>query len=157
MNILKTMLEHGYYSVHDGFDTWEEAVRASVQPLVDCGAVKPAYADSIVNCVKKFGPYIVIAPNIALPHAEDKGNVNETPICYMKSNRPVSFSDDPEQDARLFFVLASNDEQKHLTNLKALMKLLMQEDVVQQLLDAQTVEEFRSIAAGAPETAPDAD
>ena len=104
--MLKELIDKGYYSIHDGFDNWEDAVRASVQPLIDAGAVKPAYADSIVNSVKKFGPYIVIAPDIAIPHAEDKPNVNETTICFMKSNTPVVFDpEDHEKDARLFFVL----------------------------------------------------
>ncbi len=145
--MLNQIFNDGYYSVHESFDNWEDAVRASVQPMIDRGAVLSAYADSIVNSVKKFGPYIVIAPDIAIPHAEDKANVVKTSIGYMKSNQPVAFSDDPDESARLFFVLASNDEAKHLENLKALMKLLCDEDLVEQLVKSQTVEEFSQVVA----------
>lgn len=146
MTILKELIEKGYYSIHDGFDNWEDAVRASVQPLIDAGAVKPAYADSIVNSVKKFGPYIVIAPDIAIPHAEDKGNVNETTICFMKSNTPVVFDpEDHEKDARIFFVLASNDEEKHLANLQMLMECMCDEEFIGKLGEVKTIEEIKAI------------
>jgi len=144
--MLKQLLDRGYYSVHEGFENWEDALRASVKPLIDSNAVKAAYAESIINSVKKFGPYIVIAPNIAIPHAEDYENVNDTQICFMKSNKAVSFSDDPEQDAQLFFVLASNDEEKHLKNLKNLMKLLCDEELVERLASITTKEEFEELA-----------
>lgn len=145
--MLNQIFESGYYSIHEGFESWEDAVRASVQPMIDKGAVLPAYANSIVDSVKKFGPYIVIAPDIAIPHAEDKANVVKTSIGFMKSNRAVSFSDDPEQDARLFFVLASNDEAKHLENLKALMQLLCDEELVEKLVACQNEEAFRQLVA----------
>ena len=148
--MLRRMLEKGYYSVHDGFETWEEALRASVQPLIDAKAVRPAYADSIVNSVKKFGPYIVIAPNIAIPHAEDRENVSETAVCFMKSNRPVSFSDDPNEDVQLCFVLSSNDEEKHLANLRELMELLMNEPLIERLAKAVDAEQFAAIAKDCP-------
>ena len=144
--MLKELIDKGYYSIHDGFANWEDAVRASVQPLIDAGAVKAAYGDSIVNSVKKFGPYIVIAPDIAIPHAEDKDNVNETTICFMKSNTPVVFDpEDREKDARLFFVLASNDEEKHLSNLERLMEYLSDEEFMARLGEAKTLEEIRAL------------
>lgn len=144
--MLKELIDKGYYSVHEGFSCWEDAVRASVQPLIEAGAVKAAYGDSIVNSVKKYGPYIVIAPDIAIPHAEDKDNVNETTLCFMKSNRPVVFDpEDREKDARLFFVLASNDDEKHLANLERLMDFLGDEERTAKLGEAKTLEEILAL------------
>ena len=145
--MLKELIDKGYYSIHDGFDNWEDAVRASVQPLIDAGAVKPAYADSIVNSVKKFGPYIAIAPDIAIPHAEDKDNVNETTICFMKSNTKVVLEEeDPDKHCRLFFVLASNDEEKHLENLCRLVAMFEDLEYMEALGNANTIEEIKALA-----------
>lgn len=145
--MLKELIAKGYYSIHDGFDNWEDAVRASVQPLIDAGAVKPAYADSIVRSVKEFGPYIAIAPDIAIPHAEDKANVNETTICFMKSNTPVVLDpEDHDKDSRLFFVLASNDEEKHLENLGKLVEMFEEEAFMKALGEATTLEEILAVA-----------
>lgn len=144
--MLKELFDKGYCSIYDGFSNWEDAVRASVKPLIDAGAVKPAYADSIVESVHKFGPYIVIAPDIAIPHAEDKSNVNETTICFMKSNTPVVFDpNNHEKDARLFFALASEDEEKHLKNLQDLMECLCDEELMAKIGEAGTLEEIRGL------------
>ena len=123
--MLKKIARNKFYSFHRGFDRWQDAISASVEPLVQGGAVTPQYAQSIIRCIQEYGPYVIIAPNICIPHAEDRQNVNQTEIAFMKTQVPVAFSDDPDQSAQLFFVLASNDEDKHLRNLKALMKMFM--------------------------------
>ncbi len=144
--MLKELFDKGYCSLHESFSNWEDAVRASVQPLIDAGAVKPAYADSIVRSVHEFGPYIVIAPDIALPHAADPDNVNETTVCFMKSNTPVVFDpEDSDKNARLFFVLASNNEEDHLKNLKRLMKVLCDEELIAKIAEATTLEEIEAL------------
>lgn len=148
--MLRRLLEQGYYSIHEGFESWEEALRASVGPLIEAGAVQAQYAESIVASVKRFGPYIVIAPNVAIPHAEDQEHVNETAVSFMKSNRPVSFTDAPDEGVQLFFALCSNDEAKHLQNLRQLMELLMDERLMERLAKAGDAEQFAAIARNYP-------
>ena len=114
---LKELIDKKRYSFHEGFENWEDAVAAACKPLIEDGAIDQTYVDAIIANVKKYGPYIVIAPNICIPHAQEGVGVNETAICFMKTNKPVHFSDDPEHDAKLFFVLASTDNEKHLQNL----------------------------------------
>lgn len=144
--MLKELIDKGYYSIHDGFDNWEDAVRAATQPLIDAGAVTPAYGDSIVNNIRKFGPYIVIDADIATPHANDKNNVRETAVCFMKSNRPVVFDpEDPEKNVRLFFAMASNDEGKHLENLGRLMQVFENHEFMDKLKAAATVQELKAL------------
>ena len=64
----------------------------------------------------------------------------------MKSNTPVVFDpEDHEKDARLFFVLASNDEEKHLKNLEGLMEYLSDEEFIAKLGEAKTLEEIRAL------------
>ena len=81
---LKELYEKGYFSIHDKFDDWHDAVRASIEPLIRDGAVRDTYAQSIFNAVKEYGPYICIAPDICLPHAINSGDVEKTAICFMK-------------------------------------------------------------------------
>ena len=52
----------------------------------------------------------------------------------MKTEQPVSFSDDGEHDARLFFVLASTDNARHLENLSEMADMLSDEEFVAKLL-----------------------
>ncbi len=144
--MLKELIENGLCSFYEKFDRWEDAVRAAAEPLVKAGAVGPAYGESIVENVKKFGPYIVIAPDIAIPHAADPENVYRTAVCFMKTKAPVVFEpQDREKDVRLFFTLASRDEEKHLENIQALMELFEDEEKMARLAQAESAEEVRAL------------
>lgn len=117
----------------ESFDRWEDAIRAAAQPLLRDGAIEESYIDDMIASVNKFGPYIVIAPDVAMPHAQGGTGVKETSISFMKVNSPVSFGTTSEHDARLIFVLASIDNNSHLDMLQALVGAISDDDVLAQL------------------------
>ena len=140
--MFKELVEKKRYSFHEGFDTWQEAVRAACQPLLADGTIEPEYPEAIIAKVEELGPYIVIAPDICIPHAQEGVGVNDTAVCFMKTEKPVSFSDDGEHDARLFFVLASTNNAIHLQNLSEMAETLSDEDFVARLLQAKSPEDL---------------
>ena len=120
-------------------------MKAACTPLVLQKAIEEEYSDLIIQSIKKHDPYIVIAPKIAIPHAQEGKAVNETSICFMKTNTPVSFGDSEEYDAQLFFVLASVDNEVHLKNLMKMVELISDEEVVDKLLNAKSVEDLKKL------------
>lgn len=147
-DFLKELYEKGYFSIHERFDDWHDAVRACIQPLVDDGAVRASYAQSIFNAVAEYGPYICIAPDICLPHAVNSGDVDKTAICFMKCNTPVVFDNEENHQSRLFFALAANNSDEHLKNMKKLMKMLEQEELIEALATAESDADFRKLIYG---------
>ena len=146
MPMFKDFVEKKHYSFHEGFDDWRDAIRAACQPLIDDGSIKTVYPDEIIKKVEELGPYIVIAPNICIPHAQEGVGVNTTTMCFMKTEKPVHFdSNDPEKDARIFVVLASTDNNIHLQNLSMLSDALSDEDIVEKVLQAKTPEDLLKI------------
>ncbi len=143
--MIKELISKNRVIFRNSFDNWENAIKESCAPLIEQGAIKSFYADEIISNVKEYGAYIVIAPNICIPHAQEGLGVNETAISFMKTNEPVSFSDDPEQDSQLFFVLASENNDKHLSNLMALTELLDNEEYVNIMLNAQCVDDLKDL------------
>ena len=144
--MLKELIDKNRISFHEGFENWEDAIKASCKPLITDGAIEEAYVDAIISNVRKYGAYIVIAPNICIPHAQEGVvGVNETAMCFMRTKNPVHFSDDPEQDARLFFVLASTDNEVHLQNLSSMVGLIEDDTVVNKLLEAECREDLEAI------------
>lgn len=131
----------------DGFDHWEDAIRAAAEPLLRDGAIEESYIDDMIASVNKFGPYIVIAPDVAMPHAQGGKGVNETSISFMKVNHPVSFSASREHDARLIFVLASIDNNSHLEMLQALVAAISDDDVLAQLPNITCVADLQKMLA----------
>lgn len=144
--MFKQLIETGRISFHEGFENWEDAICAACTPLINDGAITSEYIDAIISCVHEHGPYIVIAPNICIPHSQQgaKG-VNETAICFMKTDKPVHFSDNPEHDAQLFFVLASIDNDAHMKNLQAFVEAISDDAVVERLLNAKSVEDIKDL------------
>jgi PTS system ascorbate-specific IIA component len=112
---------------------------------VDDGTVEKEYPEIIIGKVEELGPYIVIAPNICIPHAERGRGVNDTAMCFMKTEKPVSFSDDGEHDAQIFVVLAAVDDDVHIQNLMALSETLGDEDIVAKLLKVKTPEDLAKV------------
>lgn len=146
--MLKEILEKGYYSFHNEFDSWEKAIEASYQPLLEQNVVEPVYVEAVIECVKKYGPYIVIVPGIAMPHStEGAVGCNGTAISFMKVENEVDFDpEDPDKKAILFFSLASLDHEQHIQNIQSLMDTLMNEDLVEELKQAKSKEDLQAIA-----------
>lgn len=145
--MLKDFIEKNRICFHKGFDTWEDSVAAACQPLIDDGAISYEYIDSIIKSINKFGPYVVIAPNICIPHAQAGGpGVYQSAISMMITQTPVSFeTGNQERDARLFFVLAANDPQEHMDNLVKLVDMLSNDELVERLLNLTNIEDLKRL------------
>ena len=143
--LFKEFVTQKHYSFHEGFDDWRDAIRAACAPLVMDGTIQKEYVSYIIEKVEELGPYIVIAPEICIPHAERRRGVNRTAMCFMKSETPVRFHEDGEHDARIFVVLAAADDEEHIQNLMELSERLSDEETVAKLLAATTPEDLLAI------------
>ena len=143
--LFKEFVAQKHYSFHEGFDDWRDAIRAACAPLVADGTIQKEYVSYIIEKVEELGPYIVIAPEICIPHAERGRGVNRTAMCFVKSETPVRFHEDGEHDARIFVVLAAADDEEHIQNLMELSERLSDEETVAKLLAATTPEDLLAI------------
>lgn len=143
--LFKEFVAQKHYSFHEGFDDWRDAIRAACAPLVADGTIQKEYVSYIIEKVEELGPYIVIAPEICIPHAERGRGVNRTAMCFMKSETPVRFHEDGEHDARIFVVLAAADDEEHIQNLMEVSERLSDEETVAKLLAATTPEDLLAI------------
>ena len=150
--LLNDLVEKKLTCYEESFDDWRDAIRANGQPLKREGYIEDEYIDAVIACVEKFGPYIVIIPNVAMPHStEGAPGVKNTGIGFMKVEQPVHFDpEDPEKDARLFFMLASDNPDTHLNNIMQLADMLSNDDLVNDLLDVKNDEDLLAVAAKYP-------
>ena len=142
--LLKTFVEQKHYLFAEKAADWRDSVRMSCKSLEADGTLDPSYADEIIACVEKHGPYIVIIPGIALPHSmEGAKGVNKTAIGFMKLEQPVSFDDsDPEKTATVFFTLASENHDAHLANMSQLFTMLSDDDLIEELFKVKGPEDL---------------
>ena len=67
--LLRQLFELKHYNFVDESMSWQEALRKCIDPLLADGSVEPEYADCLIENVEKRGPYIVLLPGVAMPHA----------------------------------------------------------------------------------------
>lgn len=143
--MLRELIEKKRVTYVDAVTNWEEAITLAAQPLLTDGAITQTYVDAMIQSVKDHGPYIVIAPNIAMPHAQGGNGVNENAVAFMKVNQTVHFSDSEEHDARLFFVLAGVDSHSHLGLIESFVETVSDDEFVTKLLATQSVNELKEV------------
>lgn len=114
---------------------WREAVKLSVIPLEEQGYVEPRYKDSIISNVEEMGPYIVLAPNIAMPHARPEQGAVKSQIAITLFRTPVAF-EGRETSAKLFITLAASDAESHLAALMSISEILQNDTLVNDILHA---------------------
>lgn len=126
---------------------WEEAIQFSGEVMKEHQLITDQYVEDIIRDCHEYGPYIVIVPQIALPHssAESKG-VLGTGIGLTILPESVSFEEgNSDKDAKIFFMLAAKDSSTHMDNIAKLSELLMEEDMISDLLTIETMEDFERV------------
>ena len=147
--ILNTIIEKNLYQfVEQDVSSWEEAIRISCKQLEAAGIVDSSFAQILIDSVLEHGPYIVLLPNLAMPHTSTNAEgVNDTAIAFTRFKNPVSFdSEDGSKDAQVFFTLASTDEQQHLKNMASLFELLSEGNSLELVMDIRSFEDLEDVA-----------
>lgn len=148
--LLRQLYELKHYNLVDGPLEWRDALREGIKPLLADGSVEEAYAECLITNVEKHGPYIVLLPGVAMPHAvEGAVGTNREAISFMRVKEPVHFGaeDDPDTTATIFFTLSDVDADSHLQNMQRLAAVLSNEEVVEQLKKIERPEELLEIDA----------
>jgi PTS system ascorbate-specific IIA component len=73
--------------------TWEDAIRKSAEPLIEAGAVTPQYCDLMIESTKKLGPYYILSPGMAMPHAQPGDSVVKNAFSFVTLREPAVFPD----------------------------------------------------------------
>lgn len=123
--------------------SWEQALQASGDLLKNYGKIEQQYIDTMIANVHELGPYIVIAPRVAMPHARPEHGVHEKGISVVTLKEPTQFSEDPAHTVSLIVCLAAVDSDSHLELLQTVSGWLADEDVLNDLIDAASTDELQ--------------
>lgn len=144
--MLKKTLENRI-NIVDRVQNWEEAVRVAAKPLTADMSVTNQYVEAMINNIKKFGTYIVVAPKVAMPHSRPEDGVNKNCLALLKINEGVFFGDEADEDEKVYliFVLGAVDSNSHIETLTQLMDVIDDEEKIEALAEAESVNEILEI------------
>lgn len=124
---------------------WEDAIRKGAQMLIDSGGVEPRYADAIITMVKELGPYVVIAPGLALGHAGPDAGVNHTCFSLMTLENPVEFGVPDNDPVDLVFSFAAPNKQEHMQALREMAMFCSENENLEAVRKATSTSEVKEL------------
>ncbi|MCW6663850.1 PTS sugar transporter subunit IIA [Aerococcaceae bacterium NML190073] len=140
MNLKQALIENNSIRLGLNATTWQEAVKLSIDPLIESGAVLPEYYDAVIASTEEYGPYYILMPGMAMPHARPEAGVQRDSFSLVTLTEPVTFSDGKE--VSVLIALAATSSQIHASvAIPQVVALLEIENAVSRLEQATTAEE----------------
>ena len=123
---------------------WQEAVKLSVDPLIESGAVLPEYYDAIIASTKEHGPYYILTPGMAMPHARPEAGVQRDAFSLITLTEPVNFTDGKEVSVLL--TLAATSSAIHASvAIPQIIALFELDNAIDRLLACKTPEDVLAL------------
>ena len=144
-HLLNQALAEGSISVRATASNWKQAIELAGDALVTSKRTTTQYTEAMVQAFEDLGPYMVIAPGIALAHARPSEAVLGTGLSLITLSEPVVFGSEANDPVRLVIGLAAVDHDSHIDLMAALSDLLMDVMKVNMLLQAENVEQVREL------------
>lgn len=145
MSTLLEMLTRETVALRVAVPNWQEAVKTAGNLLVKAGTVEPRYIDGMIRMVQEIGPYIVIAPGVALPHARPEDGVNQACLSLVTLKPPVKFGNPNNDPVELVIAFGSTDSESHIEALAELARLIGDADTLKSLKEASSPDELLEV------------
>lgn len=142
---LKELLTEDLVELNVAVDDWQEAIRAVGKLLVEDDAVEPRFVDAMIRVAKEFGPYIVLAPGFAMPHARPEDGCIRSSMSLITLKEPVEFGNPQNDPVKVVVALAAVDKERHIEGLSELAEVMGEEGIIEKIAQSQTIDEVLTI------------
>ena len=144
LSLKQSLIENQSIKLGESAQTWQEAIAVAAAPLIASGAVERDYPTAIIASTEKIGPYYILMPGMAMPHARPEDGVKRDAFSLVVLKNPVVFSDGKE--VSVFITLAATSSDIHtgiaIPQIVAVFEL---PNIIQRLEQASEVNEVLSI------------
>ncbi|EHH0749484.1 TPA: PTS sugar transporter subunit IIA [Vibrio vulnificus] len=127
MGLKQSLIENSSIKLQAQASNWRDAIKIGTDMLIASGAIEPCYHDAIISSVEELGPYICIAPNLALPHARPENGVNRTAFALVTLETPIYFEGEDEP-VDVLITLAGSSSDEHMEGLMEVTQVLDDEE-----------------------------
>lgn len=145
MSTIAKWLSHEKIQYIATVSDWQAAIHSVAAPLLQEGAISQAYIDAIIRQKNDIGPYFVIAPRIAMPHARPEEGAKALGLSVAKLASPVNFDSDENDPVDLLFMFSAPDSNSHVEMISQLAEVLSDEEKMERLFHAQSKEEMQQV------------
>ncbi|NHB96557.1 PTS sugar transporter subunit IIA [Photorhabdus stackebrandtii] len=143
--MLKTLLTSDVIQMISDAKDWREAIAIACQPLVENNSISLRYIDAIYCSHEAIGPYYVVGPGIAMPHARPEEGVNKLSLALTVISKGVEFGSKENDPVKLLIVLAAIDSNSHIEVISQLATLFDNQQDTALLMEAKSKEEILAV------------
>lgn len=145
--MLTTLLTPNVIQVVDSASDWRDAIHIACEPLIKNNSIEPSYIDAIIHSHEKMGPYYVLGPGIAMPHARPEDGVNQLSLGLTVIKQGIEFGSEGNDPIKLLIVLAATDSNSHIGAIAKLAELFDNQDDIDQIMQSENIDDILSIIA----------
>lgn len=143
MELKQSLIENKSIKIGVEAKDWQDAIKKGTDLLIKSNAVKEEYYHAIIKNTEEYGPYYIILPGVAMPHARPEYGVIKDSFSLITLKKPVEFQD---KKVSILITLAAISSESH--NEKALVQiaeLFDNEHNVEIIKKAKNIQEILDI------------
>ncbi|MEZ7218116.1 PTS sugar transporter subunit IIA [Klebsiella spallanzanii] len=146
--MISTWLTEKKIQIVDSVSDWRQAVTISAEPLLADESINEHYIEAIFRSHEELGPYYVLAPGLAMPHARPEQGTKKNGLSLLHIKEGVSFDADENDPIYVVIMLCAVSGDEHIRMITALAEIFCDEARLESLLNASTIEEINSVING---------
>ena len=147
VSLLQDLLSEDNVSFRYPAETWEDVIRHGGQLMVDAGFTEPTYTEAMIDVVRDMGPYIVLAPGLAMPHARPEMGAKQVGAALVTLEKPIDFGSPENDPVSVAIFLCAPNKDEHIQLLTDIATLFEDEEFLDAAVNFESIEDVQSFLA----------
>ena len=143
--LLSELFDVNRIKLNERVRDWRDAIVKVGQLLVESNLVEERYINAMIKVAEEYGPYIVLAPGFAMPHARPEDGCLGTGMAMITLAEPINFGNPDNDPVRVVIALSAKNETDHIIALSQLAELLSTDKWIEKVSDAQSSKEVMDL------------
>ena len=144
VSLLQDLLSEDNVSFHYPAETWEDVIRHGGQLMVDAGFTDPTYTEAMIDVVRDMGPYIVLAPGLAMPHARPEMGAKQVGAALVTLEKPIDFGSPENDPVSVAIFLCAPNKEEHIQLLTDIATLFEDEEFLDAAVNFESIEDVEA-------------
>ena len=147
VSLLQDLLSEDNVSFRYPAETWEDVIRHGGQLMVDAGFIEPTYTEAMIDVVRDMGPYIVLAPGLAMPHARPEMGAKQVGTALVTLEKPIDFGSPENDPVSVAIFLCAPNKDEHIQLLTDIATLFEDEEFLDAAVNFESIEDVQAFLA----------
>ena len=144
VSLLQDLLSEDNVSFRYPAETWEDVIRHGGQLMVDAGFTDSTYTEAMIDVVRDMGPYIVLAPGLAMPHARPEMGAKQVGAALVTLEKPIDFGSPENDPVSVAVFLCAPNKDEHIQLLTDIATLFEDEEFLDAAVNFESIEDVQA-------------